>query len=142
MSEPVVPSSSATSMRMSKQARASTHPELAIRRLLHRDGFRFRVQVKVPNHPRRTIDIAFTRLRVAVFVDGCFWHVCPEHATRPTTNHAWWQAKLKRNQHRDVETNAALEAAGWLVVRIWEHEDPLTAATKVETVLRKRRSTS
>lgn len=121
---------------MRRQLRSDTSPELAIRKLLHRAGFRFRLQVKVPGHPRRTIDIAFTRVRVAVFVDGCFWHSCPQHATRPTANREWWAAKLARNRERDLETTAALEAAGWNVVRIWEHEDPAAAVAGLAAILR------
>jgi len=87
--------------------------------------------------PRRTIDIAFTRLRLAVFVDGCFWHRCPFHGTAPASNAAWWAEKLRRNRERDAETGAALQAAGWEVLRIWEHTEPVEAAEQVEATLRR-----
>jgi DNA mismatch endonuclease (patch repair protein) len=107
---------------MRRQRERDTAPELMVRRYLHAAGLRFRTAVPVPGRPRRTIDIAFTRRRIAVFVDGCFWHRCPQHATGPRANGEWWQAKLQRNVERDLETNDLLEAAGWRVVRIWEHQ--------------------
>jgi DNA mismatch endonuclease (patch repair protein) len=82
-------------------------------------------------------DIAFPRRRLAVFVDGCFWHRCPEHGTSPKANHDFWKAKLDRNVERDRESDAALEAAGWTVLRFWEHEDPAVAATKILAALRR-----
>jgi DNA mismatch endonuclease (patch repair protein) len=124
---------------MRRQRRADTHPELVIRRLLHRDGYRFRVHMKVPDAPRRTIDIAFPRLLVAVFVDGCYWHGCPEHGTSPVANAEWWASKLAGYRRRDQETDEHLQARGWCPVRIWEHEDPLTAVARVERLLRCRR---
>lgn len=94
-------------------------------------GLRYRVQFAVPGNRRRSIDIAFTRVRLAVFVDGCFWHACPDHGTSPRTNSDWWQWKLERNVARDRDTDRLLTAAGWTVLRIWEHEDPRAAATRV-----------
>ncbi|WP_278257073.1 very short patch repair endonuclease [Nocardioides convexus] len=88
---------------------------------LHRRGLRFRVQFKVPGNNRRTIDIAFTRVRLAVYVDGCFWHGCPEHYHPPRTNAEWWQWKISRNQARDADTESALRDADWYVLRLWEH---------------------
>src|SRR5215211_8860132 len=96
------PSSAAVSARMARQARADTVPEIALRRLLHAAGLRFRVGLKVPGMPRRTIDVAFPRAKVAVFVDGCFWHSCPQHATKPAANDAWWAQKLAGNVERDA----------------------------------------
>lgn len=84
-------------------------------------------------------DIVFGPARVAVYVDGCFWHSCPTHATRPIHNAGWWEAKLRRNVERDRATDQALAEAGWLVIRIWEHEDAVSAADKVETEVRARR---
>jgi DNA mismatch endonuclease, patch repair protein len=121
---------------MSRQRRRDTKPEMTIRRLLHAMGLRFRVTLPIPGMPRRTIDIAFTRARVAVFVDGCFWHVCPEHATSPAANSQWWSRKLSTNQARDVATNERLTSLGWRVVRIWEHEDPVEAADRIAAVVR------
>jgi len=126
----------ALTKRMSTYPRRDTTPELLLRRELHRRGLRFRVQVKVPGNNRRTIDVAFTRARLAVFVDGCFWHGCPEHGTRPQRNSDWWRWKIQRNQDRDADTDTLLEAAGWSVLRVWEHEDVTSAADRVEQLVR------
>lgn len=107
---------------MSRQTSRDTAPEIAVRRLLHADGFRYRVNVPVPGMPRRTIDIAFSKAKIAVFMDGCFWHGCPEHATQPKANAEWWRAKLNRNVVRDRETADHLRSEGWTVFRFWEHE--------------------
>lgn len=128
-----VPSQEWVRRRMSSQRTSGTKPESDIRRRLHSLGLRYRVGYPVPRMPRRTIDIAFTRARVAVLVDGCFWHGCPQHAVPPKNNAAWWAAKLAANRARDAETNRALEEAGWTVVRLWEHESTDDA---VATVLR------
>jgi len=120
---------------MSRQARKDTAPELALRRLLHAAGFRYRITWPVPGQRRRTIDIAFVGRRVAVFVDGCFWHQCPVHATSPRANDAWWAAKLARNVERDRDTDRVLAGAGWSVVRIWEHESPSVAFDRVVAAL-------
>jgi len=123
---------------MATLARRNTKPEIELRRALHRRGLRFRIQTKVPGNKRRTIDIAFTRARLAVFVDGCFWHGCPDHHALPKTNAEWWQWKVDLNRARDKDTDAQLEAAGWLVVRNWEHTTPEEAADRVEAVYRSR----
>jgi DNA mismatch endonuclease (patch repair protein) len=123
---------------MSRLARRDTAPEVALRQALHRRGMRFRVQMKVPGNNRRTIDIAFTRVRLAVYVDGCFWHGCPEHHVRPRANSEWWEWKIARNQARDRDTDQALLANGWAVHRVWEHEPPEQAADTVERVYRDR----
>lgn len=128
---PVMPSSPGVSARMSRQASRDTNPELAVRRLLHASGHRYRLQRPVPGLPRRTIDIAFPKAKVAVFLDGCFWHGCPEHATSPKANADWWRQKLDRNISRDRETTAHLLAAGWTVLRFWEHEAPVEVADRV-----------
>ena len=121
---------------MSRMPRAATTPELSIRRELHRRGLRFRVNHRsLPGRP----DIAFTRAKVAVFVDGCFWHRCPEHGTAPKNNGEWWRAKLDRNVERDREKDAALAALGWAVTHVWEHEDPLVAADLIEALWQARR---
>ncbi|MEU1348118.1 very short patch repair endonuclease [Streptomyces sp. NPDC005795] len=125
------PSSPAVSARMSRQANRDTAPEVAVRKLLHASGYRYRVNQRVPNMARRTIDIAFTRAKVAIFLDGCFWHGCPEHATRPKANGEWWGEKLDRNKKRDAETTTHLEAEGWTVLRFWEHEPPKDIASIV-----------
>ncbi|SJM61577.1 Very-short-patch mismatch repair endonuclease (G-T specific) [Actinomycetales bacterium JB111] len=116
---------------MSRAARRDTAPELALRRLLHSAGLRYRVNYPVPGNRRRTIDIAFIRARLAVFIDGCFWHSCPEHGTSPAANSHWWETKLSTNSERDRDTDRLLEDAGWEVLRIWEHEAAETAAAQV-----------
>ncbi|MFD7959623.1 very short patch repair endonuclease [Streptomyces zaomyceticus] len=116
-----IPSSPAVSARMSRQGSRDTAQELAVRRLLHASGLRYRVNAPVPGMPRRTIDIVFGPVRVAVFLDGCFWHGCPEHATQPKSNAEWWRAKLDKNMARDRETTTHLESMGWTVLRFWEH---------------------
>lgn len=114
-----------------------TRPELALRRELHRRGLRYRVGVRIDG---ATIavrpDVAFSRRRVAVFVDGCFWHCCPEHGTAPRTNADHWTTKLARNRRRDVVVNESLAAVGWTVLRFWEHEDPAISADVVEEAVR------
>ncbi|GAA5161349.1 very short patch repair endonuclease [Ornithinimicrobium tianjinense] len=116
-------------------ARRDTAPEVALRRALHAQGRRFRVVYPVPGNRRRTIDIAFTRAKVAVFVDGCFWHGCPEHGTQPRANSGWWAAKLAANRARDEDTDRLLREAGWRVIRVWEHEDVATALARVQETL-------
>ncbi|NMF28494.1 very short patch repair endonuclease [Cellulosimicrobium aquatile] len=124
---------------MSQARRRDTKPEVDVRRLLHARGLRYRVTYPVPGMARRTIDIAFTRAKVAVFLDGCFWHSCPEHRTSPRSNGDWWRTKLERNAARDAETTAALEADGWTVLRFWEHESPEAIAAAVHGVVAGRR---
>jgi DNA mismatch endonuclease (patch repair protein) len=117
---------------MARVRRRDTAPELALRRILHARGLRYRVdRAPLPDLARRRADLVFGRARVAVFVDGCFWHGCPEHATMSKTNSDWWASKLAGNVRRDRDTDRRLANAGWSVVRIWEHEDPNTAAEKV-----------
>lgn len=116
---------------MSKQSSRDTAPEVAVRKLLHAAGLRYRVNFPVPGMPRRSIDIAFSRAKVAVFLDGCFWHGCPKHATHPKSNAEWWRTKLTKNIARDRETTEHLESQGWIVLRFWEHEIPNSIATAV-----------
>ncbi len=97
---------------------------------------RFRVDWPLPGLPRRRADIAFTRRHVAVFVDGCFWHACPVHRTAPASNAVWWAAKLEKNVLRDRDTDEHLGRLGWTVLRFWEHEDPVSAADRVEAAVR------
>src|SRR4051794_25952672 len=117
-------SSPAALRRMQRQKRAGTKPELALRRLLHSRGMRYRVDAPLPiEGVRRRADLLFTKKRVAVFVDGCYWHACPIHGTRSISNGAWWADKLETNVQRDRDTDRLLQELGWAVVRIWEHED-------------------
>lgn len=121
-----------TNQSMKSNRRRDTGPELAIRSLLHRAGLRYRVDYRIGTGraaPRP--DIVFTRQRVAVFIDGCFWHQCPEHGTIPRANRAFWQGKLRRNVERDRENDAALSDMGWGVLRFWEHERPEDVAAAI-----------
>jgi len=124
---------------MRRQATRDTAPELALRRQLHAAGLRFRVDRAPIAGLRRKADIVFTRRLLAVFVDGCFWHRCPEHGTMPASNADWWEAKLARNVERDLETNRILNEAGWTVVRVWEHVGVEEAARRVEAALQGNR---
>ncbi len=123
---------------MQANRRRDTSPELAVRRLLHARGLRFRVDYRVEKSLRARADIVFTRRRVAVFIDGCFWHGCPLHATQPKSNADYWGPKLARNILRDRETDVALRDAGWTVLRFWEHEDPVEVVALIETHLLQR----
>lgn len=116
-----------------------TQPELSLRRLLHAAGLRYRVDVRPLRDVRRRADLVFRPAKVAVFVDGCFWHSCPDHGTQPATNADYWAPKLARNVERDRETDRLLRQAGWVSLRIWEHEDPIEAATRVRAVVGERR---
>lgn len=126
--------SAGRSANMRANRRADTKPEMALRRALHSQGLRYRKDYRLDLAPGARVrpDIAFTARRVAVFVDGCFWHVCPQHGTQPAANTWYWQPKLLRNVERDRAADAALTAAGWEVVRIWEHE-PVAAAVAAVT---------
>ena len=123
---------------MRANRRTDTKPELALRRALHRQGYRFRqdFRLDLDGSARVRPDIAFTGRRVAVFVDGCFWHVCPQHGRDPTVNESYWSTKLRRNVERDRAADAALAAAGWQVVRVWEHQSLDEAVALVVGVLK------
>lgn len=129
---PGPPVDPAVSRRLSRQRRTGTAPELCLRKELHRRGLRFRTEYIVPGLPRRRVDVAFTRPKLAVMVDGCFWHACPEHCVVPKTNTEWWSRKFEANRARDQDTDVRLAALGWTVVRAWEHTPPETTADRVE----------
>ena len=120
---------------MSQTRGRDTAAERRLRSELHRRGRRFRVDFSPLVGSRRRADIVFTRRRLAVFVDGCFWHGCPRHGTWPKHNADWWRAKIEMNQRRDRDTDRQLMNAGWRVIRVWEHEDPVVAADKIEREL-------
>jgi DNA mismatch endonuclease (patch repair protein) len=122
--------------RMSVLRRRDNGPEMAVRRLLHAAGLRYRVSWPVPGQRRRTIDIAFTRARLAVYIDGCFWHGCPLHATSPKANRRWWADKIAANRARDADVTAQLQGLGWTVMRFWEHEAPEDVVAAVLAHLR------
>ncbi|MGK5738124.1 very short patch repair endonuclease [Micromonospora sp. URMC 103] len=113
-----------------------TNPERRLRSLLHKRGLRYRVNARLLPGLRRTADVVFPAARVAVFIDGCYWHKCPEHYRPAHINDRFWQEKIDGNRARDRETDQLLVDAGWTVIRIWEHEDPAEAANRVESVIR------
>ncbi|HEX6782014.1 MAG TPA: very short patch repair endonuclease [Solirubrobacterales bacterium] len=128
--------SSAESLRrMRSQRQRDTAPEIALRSELHRRGLRYFVDRQPLPTLRRRADIVFPARRIAVFVDGCYWHGCPVHGTTPRSNGEWWKAKLAANRTRDRETDRRLEEAGWEVIRVWEHEDSVEAADRVAVAL-------
>lgn len=133
------PSSPAASAMGRANRGRDTRPERELRSELHRRGLRFRVHRRVEPPLRATVDIAFGPAAVAVFVDGCFWHRCPEHATRPKANGTWWEEKLAANVERDRRTDEALRERGWAVIRVWEHEAPDVAADRIERAVRSGR---
>lgn len=116
---------------MQGNRRRDTAPELAVRRLVHAAGLRYRVDAKPLAELNRRADLVFTKAKVAVFIDGCYWHGCPEHGTASRTNSAYWGPKIARNQDRDRDTDEQLESAGWLVLRYWEHEPPQPVADEI-----------
>ncbi len=116
-----------------------TPAEVALRSALHRLGLRFRLHRPIEGVPRVRPDIVFVSARVAVYVDGCFWHGCPEHGSAPKANRQWWAEKLQANVERDRRHDAALRAAGWEVIRIWEHEDPAEASQRVLKAVKQAR---
>lgn len=127
----IQPSSPSASRRMARVRQKGTGAELAIRKELYRMGARYRVDFAVLKKPRRVADIAFPGLKIAVFVDGCFWHGCPEHASWPKQNAEFWRQKIETNRARDLDTDSRLVALGWEPIRVWEHESPASAAKKI-----------
>jgi DNA mismatch endonuclease (patch repair protein) len=122
---------------MQANRRRDTKPELALRSALHRAGFRYRCDFRIDLlNGRVRPDIVFTRKKVAVFVDGCFWHCCPEHGAQPSVNRSYWSPKLARNVERDARNTALLTEAGWTVLRVWEHESVVSGLERVRAVLK------
>ena len=133
------PSSAHATLTMRANRRTDTLPELALRSELHRRGLRYRVDLPVDvrmagRRPRP--DVVFTQKRIAVFVDGCFWHACPEHGELPVANREFWKDKLDATRARDRRTDSLLADAGWHVIRIWEHEPAMAAADRIEAAVR------
>ncbi|WP_208446852.1 very short patch repair endonuclease [Streptomyces sp. SUK 48] len=125
---------------MSRQKSRNTQVEIALRRALHAAGLRYRVHRRPLKGVRREADVVFGPTKVAVFVDGCFWHGCPVHATWPKNNSDFWRTKIETNRRRDRDTDQRLISAGWLPVRVWEHEDPVVAAARVLALVLARRA--
>lgn len=135
---------SSQGVRRSMQSNRSrdTRPELVLRSALHRRGLRFRKHLRpIPGLPC-TVDVAFPRERLAIFVDGCFWHSCPDHGSYPISNGDWWRAKLDATRRRDEHNGKALTEAGWTVLRIWEHDDLDSAVAEVAATLERLRAGS
>jgi DNA mismatch endonuclease (patch repair protein) len=135
----VAPSSPEASRRLSRVRQKGTLAELDLRRALHAKGLRYRLHQPLLTKPRRVADIVFPRARVAIFVDGCFWHGCPKHASWPKSNADFWREKIEANRSRDADTDQRLKALGWQVVRIWEHEDAGDAAKRIAELVQARR---
>jgi len=134
-------SSDATRRSMQGNRGRDTGPELALRSALHALGLRYRVNTApLPDLRRRRADVVFPTERVAVFVDGCFWHGCPEHGTSPRSNRDYWSDKIASNRARDRDTDRRLDEAGWQSVRVWEHEEVHVASERVAEVVRRRRA--
>lgn len=129
------PSNTGVSARMRRQRSSDTEAEWAVRRALFSLGLRYRKHYPVPGRPRRSIDIAFPGRRIAVFIDGCFWHGCALHKNVPKSNEAWWYAKLEQNKQRDAETSRLLADQGWLVLRFWEHDGVADVVEVIRTAL-------
>ncbi len=117
-----------------------TKPERLIRRLVHANGLRYRVAARPLPDLRRTADLVFRPAKVAVFIDGCYWHGCPEHYVSPKTNPGYWSEKVARNIARDRDTDEQLSAAGWLVLRFWEHQSSDACALSIISAVRERRN--
>ena len=129
------PTSKEVSQQMSRMPTKDSKPEIKLRKALYSEGLRYRIHRKdLPGKP----DISFGPARVAVFVDGCYWHNCPEHGTIPKSNSEWWKEKFQRNQERDSRNDALLREMGWLPIHVWEHEAPDEAACKIGGIVKRR----
>jgi len=136
------PVSEAVRKRFQRQRQRDTACEIALRRLLHEAGMRYRVGIAPVRGLRRRADIVFPGAKLAIFVDGCFWHGCTEHRTVPKNNRGWWQAKIDGNRARDRDTDERLAAEGWLAVRIWEHDSLDEAVARISSLVDARRTQS
>lgn len=135
---PDVLSKTQRSFCMSQIKGKNTKPEITLRKMLWSMGFRHRIKNKLPGKP----DLIYPSLKVAIFVDGCFWHMCPEHYHPPKTRAAFWKKKISANVERDVTNTALLESLGWLVIRVWEHElkeSVPDCSKRVEKILLRRK---
>ena len=133
-------SSHDASQRMARVRQKGTRCEIELRKALHARGLRYRIQVPLLSKPRRVVDVVFPSARIAVFIDGCFWHGCPEHASWPKTNSNFWRSKIETNRARDTDTNQRLDSLGWKTIRVWEHEDPDEAAACIAELVKTRRN--
>ncbi|RLK08423.1 very short patch repair endonuclease [Ruegeria conchae] len=131
----VKPSSPEASARLARVRQKDTAAELRLRRTPHARGLRYRLHIPLLEKPRRVADIVFRRRKLAIFVDGCFWHGCPQHGTSSKSNADFWRDKIETNKRRDLDTNRRLTEAGWRVLRVWEHEDAEDAADRIMKAL-------
>lgn len=131
------PTSPTATKKMRSNRRSGTIPEVLLRSLLHQSGFRFRKDypIRLPSGKVVHSDIAFPRRKIAVFVDGCFWHCCPDHGTAPKSNQTYWISKLRENVERDKRVTESLLSEGWQVIRVWEHVRPVDAAKQIADTL-------
>jgi DNA mismatch endonuclease (patch repair protein) len=129
---------------MRANRRKDTAPERAVRSHLHARGLRFRVDLPIVADGGRVLrpDVVFTGRRLALYIDGCYWHGCPKHGTTPVTNRAYWQSKIEENKRRDAEQTRRLQRAGWTVLRVWEHEDPVIVAENILRLFREQAAVS
>lgn len=127
-----IPTSPAVTTIMKRNRSTDTRPEVLLRSRLHALGYRFRknLRIKLQSGAVRP-DVVFTRQRLAIFIDGCFWHACPEHGTQPQANNSYWSTKLRGNVDRDGRVDVSLKSAGWTVIRVWEHEPPDEAIVRI-----------
>lgn len=133
------PSSDAALARMKAAKPRDTAPEKALRSALHRKGLRFQLDERPVENLNRKADIVFRSAKVAVFVDGCFWHGCPIHGTQAKANAEFWDQKIRQNRERDLDTTCFLEALEWKVIRVWEHEDPEEASQRIYDMVIERK---
>lgn len=135
-----LPSSKAALNRMKAAKPRDTAPEKSLRSEMYKSGLRYRVDIRPIKKLNRRADIVFRSAKVAVFVDGCFWHGCPKHGTQAKANATFWKNKIKRNQERDAETNQLLKRAEWKVIRVWEHENTKKVSEKIQKIVMKRKA--
>lgn len=133
------PSSDAALKRMKAAKPRDTAPEKSLRSELHKRGLCYRIDARPISELNRRADIVFRSAKVAIFVDGCFWHGCPKHGTQAKANAKFWKDKIRRNQERDAETNQLLKKAGWKVIRVWEHEKPEKTSEKIYKIVTYRK---
>jgi DNA mismatch endonuclease, patch repair protein len=133
-----VPSSNAALRRMKAAKSKDTAPEKALRSAIHSRGLRYSIDIRPLKELNRRADIVFRSAKVAIFVDGCFWHGCPIHGTQSKSNAEFWRIKIKQNRERDADTNKKLKEAGWVVIRVWEHEDPIEESLLISDIVKKR----
>jgi len=122
---------------MRSNRRRDTAPERAVRSALHQAGLRFRVDLPIRLGDGRTVrpDVVFTKQRIAIFIDGCFWHGCPAHGTSPATNRQYWAPKIEENRRRDLRNTKELEAQGWRVIRAWGHDEPIALVERMMSAM-------